>query len=60
LSTVDESYRVDGSGFRPNTWVTVGAHFSDTTSWNSQMTDADGRLSLEFKATSPGEVFHEA
>ena len=42
------------------TWVTVGAHFADTTWWNSQLTDAAGRFSLEFKATSPGEVVHEA
>ncbi len=56
---VGESYRVNGSGFRPNTWVTVGAHFADTTWWNSQITDGEGRFSLAFTATSPGDVFHE-
>ena len=58
--TVGETYRVNGSGFRPNTWVTVGAHFADTTWWNSQMTDAAGNFSLAFTATSPGQVVHEA
>lgn len=58
--TVGETYRVEGSGFRPNTWVTVGAHFADTTWWNSQMTDGAGRFSLAFTATSPGQVVHEA
>ena len=57
---VGQQYRVNGSGFRPNTWVTVGAHFADTTWWNSQVTDSQGRFSLAFNATSPGEVYHEA
>jgi hypothetical protein len=57
---VGETYRVVGSGFRPNTWVTVGAHFADTIWWNSQITDANGGFSLAFTATSPGSVYHEA
>jgi hypothetical protein len=57
---VGDEYRVVGSGFRPNTWVTVGAHFSDTTWWNSQISDAQGNISLSFTATSPGRVDHEA
>jgi hypothetical protein len=57
---VGETYHVTGSGFRPNTWVTVGAHFADTTWWNSQITDSNGRFSLAFTATSPGTVYHEA
>ena len=59
-AVVGQSYRVNGSGFRPNTWVTVGAHFADTTWWNSQLSDAQGRISLSFNATSPGRVYHEA
>jgi hypothetical protein len=57
---VGETYVVNGSGFRPNTWVTVGAHYADTTWWNSQMTDGAGRFSLTFRATSAGNVLHEA
>jgi len=57
---VGETYHVNGSGFRPNTWVTVGAHFPDTIWWNSQITDAQGRFSLAFKATSAGQIYHEA
>jgi hypothetical protein len=57
---VGETYHVNGSGFRPNTWVTVGAHFADTTWWNSQITDSNGSFSLAFTATSPGAVYHEA
>lgn len=58
--TVGETYVVNGAGFRPNTWVTVGAHYADTTWWNSQITDGAGRFSLSFRATSPGTVQHEA
>ena len=59
-ATVGQLYTVTGSGFRPNPWVTVGAHFADTTWWNSQVSDAQGRISLSFTATSPGSVYHEA
>lgn len=59
-AVVGQQYRVNGSGFRPNTWVTVGAHFADTIWWNSQQTDGSGRLSLTFTATSAGQVYHEA
>jgi hypothetical protein len=55
-----QQYRVNGSGFRPNTWVTVGAHFPDTIWWNSQQTDSQGRFSLLFTATSAGQIYHEA
>jgi hypothetical protein len=57
---VGQQYHVNGSGFSPNTWVTVGAHFSDTTWWNSQVTDGQGSFSLVFTATSSGQVYHEA
>jgi hypothetical protein len=59
-TTVGSQYRVNGSGFRANTWVTVGAYFSDTTWWNSQKTDAAGKFSLLFTATSAGQIYHEA
>jgi hypothetical protein len=59
-AVVGQEYLVVGSGFRPNTWVTVGAHFSDTTWWNSQISDAQGKISLSFTATRPGQVYHEA
>ena len=59
-AVVGQQYRVNGSGFRANTWVTVGAHFADTTWWNSQQTDSQGRFSLTFTATSAGQVLHEA
>lgn len=59
-AVVGQQYRVNGTGFRPNTWVTVGAHFADTTWWNSKVTDSQGKFSLTFTATSPGQVLHEA
>ena len=36
-AVVGQPYRVNGSGFRPNTWVTVGAHFADTIWWKSSV-----------------------
>ena len=59
-ATVGSQYTVSGTGFRPNTWVTVGAHFADTTWWNSKVTDGQGGFTLTFTATSPGQVLHEA
>jgi hypothetical protein len=57
---VGQQYQVNGTGFKPDTWVTVGAHYADTTWWNSAKTDAQGRLSLAFTATSAGNIYHEA
>jgi hypothetical protein len=57
---VGQQYQVNGSGFKPNTWVTVGAHDADTTWWNSGVTDGQGNISLTFTATSAGQVYHEA
>jgi hypothetical protein len=57
---VGQQYRVNGSGFKPNTWVTVGAHYADTTWWNYQVTDSLGNFSLVFTATSAGQIYHEA
>jgi hypothetical protein len=57
---VGQQYQVTGSGFAANTWVTVGAHFPDTTYWASQVTDSSGNLNLTFTATSAGQVYHEA
>lgn len=55
-----QQYQVNGSGFGPNTWVTVGAHYADTTWWNSAPTDGQGNVSLTFTATSAGQIYHEA
>ena len=52
-TTLGSQYTVNGSGFRPNTWISVGAHFTDTTWWNSKVTDSQGKFSLTFTATSP-------
>lgn len=59
-AVVGQQYRVNGTGFRANTWVSVGAHFADTTWWGSQVTDGQGKFSLVFTATSAGQVLHEA
>jgi hypothetical protein len=59
-ATSGSQYTVNGSGFRPNTWISVGAHFADTTWWNSKVTDSSGNFSLTFTATSSGQVMHEA
>jgi hypothetical protein len=58
--TVGQQYHVNGSGFSPNTWVTVGAHYSDTTWWASGQTDNSGGFSFTLTATSAGLISHEA
>ena len=57
---VGQQYRVNLSGFSPNTWVSVGAHYPDMTWWGSGVTDASGDISLSFTATSAGQIYHEA
>jgi hypothetical protein len=57
---VGQQYQVHASGFKPNTWVTVGAYYSDTTWWNSGVTNANGEISLTFTATSAGQIYHVA
>jgi hypothetical protein len=57
---VGQQYQVNASGFKPNTWVTVGAYYSDTTWWNSGVTDGNGNISLTFTATSAGQIYHVA
>jgi hypothetical protein len=57
---VGQQYQVKGSGFRANTWVTVGAHYSDTTWWSYGVTDSQGNISVTFTATSSGQIYHEA
>lgn len=57
---VGQTYQVNASGFKPNTWVTVGAYYADTTWWNSGVTDANGNISLTFTATSAGQIYHVA
>jgi len=53
-------YLVKGTGFSANTWVSVGAYYSDTTWWASGVTDDQGRFSLTLTATRAGQVLHEA
>jgi hypothetical protein len=55
-----QQYTVTGSGFSANRWVSVGAHFSDTTWWASGQTDGQGRFSFTLTATSAGQIYHEA
>jgi len=57
---VGQQYQVNLHGFTPNTWVSVGAHYSDVTWWGSGVTDANGNISLAFTATSAGQIYHEA
>ena len=47
------------SGFRPNTWVTVGAGY-DTVYWYSGITDSAGRVRLTLDAHAAGTIRHEA
>jgi hypothetical protein len=57
---VGQQYQVNLSGFTPNTWVSVGAHYPEMTWWGSGATDANGDISLTFTATSAGLIYHEA
>jgi hypothetical protein len=59
-AAVGQQYQVNASGFKPNTWVTVGAHYPDMTWWNSGITNDQGNISLTFNATSAGQIYHEA
>ncbi len=52
-------YDVLASGFRPNTWVTVGASY-DTVYWYSGITDSAGRVRLTLDARAAGTIRHEA
>jgi hypothetical protein len=58
--SLGQTYQVSGSGFSPNTWVSVGAHYADTTWWNSAQTDGQGHFSVTFTATTAGQIYHEA
>jgi IPT/TIG domain-containing protein len=58
--TVGQTYTVAGSGFRANTWVTVGAQYPDTTWWGSRITDSTGSFRIPFTATGSGQILHEA
>jgi hypothetical protein len=56
---VGSQYYVKASGFRPNVWVAVGAHFS-TTYWGSGVTDSNGNVTIgPFTADSCGQIAHE-
>ena len=52
-------YDVVASGFRPHTWVTVGASY-DTVYWYSGVTDAAGRVRLHTGGPRCGTILHEA
>jgi hypothetical protein len=58
--TLGSRYYVNGSGFRPNTWVTVGARFG-TTYWGSGQTDSSGNITIgPYTADSCGQIVHDA
>jgi hypothetical protein len=58
---VDGQYWVNGSGFRPNSWVTVGAYYADTTWWTSGRANDQGHIHLgPLTATSSGQILHVA
>jgi hypothetical protein len=58
--TVGMQYRVTGTGFKANTWVTFGAYYPDTTWWSSGVTDGQGNFAATFTATGSGQILHEA
>jgi hypothetical protein len=58
--SVGDEYVVSGSGFRSDTWVAIGAYYSDTTWWGSAKTDSQGNIQVTFTASSPGNVLHQA
>jgi len=52
-------YQVIGTGFRPNTWVSVGARYG-TTYWGSGVTNGNGDFALTFTAQESGSIVHDA
>ena len=59
-AVVGQQYEVRGTGFTPNTWVTVGGYYADTTWWASGITDGLDTFRLTLTATGTGEILHEA
>ena len=57
----DSGYVVTGSGFKPNTFVTVGIREPDEEWWQPATTDGSGSFSFTWTADSlPGSVVHDA
>lgn len=56
------NYKITGSGFRANTWVTVGVDYSptDTVYWHSGISDSNGTITLDMPARYPGNIPHKA
>src|SRR6266498_932354 len=59
-AVVGAEYHINGSGFSPNTWVSVGARFPDTNWWASGETDGQGNFSFVLTATGAGQIVHDA
>jgi hypothetical protein len=53
------AYQVIGTGFRPNTWVSVGARYG-TTYWGSGVTNGNGDFAFTFTAHEAGSIVHDA
>ena len=56
---VGGQYVVTGAGFRPNTWVTVGARYPGATTWTSGETDGAGAFRLTVRADAAGQIVHD-
>jgi len=59
---VGQTYQVNVSGLRPNTWGNVGAYYisSDAAYWCSGTSDSAGSFSCTFTAEKAGTILHEA
>jgi len=53
-------HHVNGWGFRPNTWVTVGEHYSGVTWWTSFVTNDTGTFDFMADAREAGSIYVEA
>lgn len=58
-SSVGATYVIAGSGFKANSFVSIGARYADVTWWASGPTDSQGRFSLTLKATTAGAIVHD-
>jgi hypothetical protein len=59
--SVGQTYQVNVSGLRANTWTNVGAYYIavDAAYWCSGMTDGAGTFSCGFTAEKAGSIRHE-
>ncbi|TMM32663.1 MAG: hypothetical protein E6F93_07485 [Actinobacteria bacterium] len=59
--SVGQTYQVDVSGLRANTWTNIGAYYiaSDAAYWCSGTTDGAGNFSCSFTAEKAGSILHE-